>query len=59
MRRCLRLYDLRYIGAAWHEAERRMDKLRRLLDQGDVVYKYDSGWHRDFGGCQGERKSRC
>lgn len=57
MRRCLRLYDLRYIGAAWHEAERRMDKLRRLLDQGDVVYKYDSGWHRDFGGCQGERKA--
>lgn len=34
-----------------------MDKLRRLLDQGDAVYKYDSGWHRNSGGCQGERKA--
>lgn len=44
--------------AAWREAER-MDKLRRLLNQGDAEYKYeyDIGWHRNFVGCQGERKA--
>lgn len=40
VRRRSRLYDLRYTGAAWHEAEK-IDKLRRLLDRGDAVYKYD------------------